>query len=109
MGRYRCYQTVLNVAYCLLVFCVADLRPLLIGGVFKLIISLALVCLLAFVVVQLPNMYKLLAAFLRPLPIPVLPLMVDGRRTGRSQTNILIPNEPSLSPLFQRPPPVLSL
>ena len=36
MGSYRHSQIFLNVAYCLLIFCVADFRPLLIGGFFKL-------------------------------------------------------------------------
>ncbi len=64
MGRYS--QILLNFAYCLLVFCVADFRPLVIGGFFKLVVSLVLACLLAFVIVRLPNIGKLLASCLGP-------------------------------------------
>jgi hypothetical protein len=108
VGRYRYHQMLLNVAYCLLVFCLADLRPLLMGGLFKLLASLALACLLAFVVVHSPNLWKLVAACLRAIPIPLFPLVVDWQRVKRSRTNLVVLNEPSLSPLFQRPPPVFS-
>jgi len=109
MGRYRCIQIFLNIAYCLLVFCVADFRPLVIGGFFKLVASLVLAYLLAFVIVQRANIYKLVGACLRAIPMPPVPLLVDRRWVKRWQTTIVVPNGPSLSPLFQRPPPTFSL
>lgn len=109
MGRYSCCQTFLNVAYCLLVFCVAGFRPLVIGGFFKLVASLVLACLLAFVVVHTPNICKLVAACFRLFPTPFCPLVVDRRWAGRPQTNIAVAYEPTLPPLFQRPPPIFSL
>jgi hypothetical protein len=109
MGRYRRSQIFVNVAYCLLIFCVADFRPLVIGGFFKLVASLMLACLLAFVVVHSPNIRKLVAACLRALPISLLPVVVDRRWLERPRTTITVPHEPSLSPLFQRPPPIFSL
>jgi putative effector of murein hydrolase LrgA (UPF0299 family) len=107
MGRYS--QILLNFACCLLIFCVADLRPVVIGGLFKLAGSLALACLLAFVIVHSPNVGKLLASCLRTLPVRFFPSVVDRRWEEQSQTNIVVPSEPSLAPLFQRPPPILSL
>jgi len=107
MGRYN--EIFLNVVYCLLVFCVADIRPLVIGGLFKLIASLLLACLLAFVVVHSANICRLVTACLQALPISRFPLAVDRRWVSRSRTTTVIPNEPSLSPLFQRPPPIFSL
>jgi hypothetical protein len=107
MGRYS--QILLNFAYCLLVFCVADFRPLVIAGFFKLVVSLVLACLLAFVIVHSPNIGKLLASCLRALPVRFFPSVVDRQWEERSQTNILVSNEPSLAPLFQRPPPLFSL
>ena len=77
MGRYN--EIFLNVVYCLLVFCVADLRPLVIGGLFKLIASLLLACLLAFVVVHSANICRLVTACLQALPICRFPLAVDRR------------------------------
>ncbi len=108
MGPYH-IRVFLNVAYFLLVFCVADLRPLVMGGFFKLIASLMLACLLAFVVVHSPNLSKLLAACLRALPITLFRLAIDRRWVGRSHWTTTVQNEPSLSPLFQRPPPIFSL
>lgn len=107
MGRYS--QIFLNLAYCLLIFCVADFRPLVIGGFFKLVVSLVLACLLAFVIVHSPNIGRLLASCLRALPVRFFPSVVDRRWEERSQTNIVVPNEPSLAPLFQRPPPIFLL
>ena len=109
MGRYRCSQIFLNVAYFFLFCFVADFGPLVIGGFFKLVASLALACLLAFVVVQSANICRLLIACLHARPVCLLPLAADRRWTEPSQTKVAVPNEPSLSPLFQRPPPILSL
>jgi hypothetical protein len=109
MGRCCSSQILLNVAYCLLIFCVVDFRPLVIGGFFKLVASLALAWLLAFVVVHSGNIRRLLIACLDALPVCFFPFAVNRRWAERSQTTIVVPNEPSLSPLFQRPPPILSL
>ncbi len=109
MGRYRHSQIVLSVAYGLLVFCMADFRPLLIGGFFKLVASLVLACLLAFVAVHSAKIWKLLIASLHALPVSFFPFAVDPRWAERWQTTIAVPIEPSLRALFQRPPPILSL
>jgi hypothetical protein len=109
MGRYRHSQIVLSVAYCLLVFCMADFRPLLMGGFFKLVASLVLACLLAFVVVHSAKIWKMLIASLHALPVFFFPCEVHARWAERWQTTIAVPNEPSLGALFQRPPPILSL
>jgi hypothetical protein len=87
----------------------ADFRPLLIGGFFKLVASLVLACLLAFVVVHSAKIWKLLIACLHALPVSFFPFAVDPRWAARWQTTIAVPNEPSLPALFQRPPPILSL
>ena len=107
MGCYRHSQIFLNVAYCLLIFCVADFRPLLIGGFFKLVTSLVLACLLTFIVVHSANIWSLLVASLHALPICFTPWIINSR-WQRAPTTIAVPSEPSLSALFQRPPPVLS-
>jgi hypothetical protein len=109
MGRYRHSQMFLNVGYYLLIFCVADFRPLVVGGFFKLVTALLLAYLLAFVVIHSPNIYKLVAASFRFLPISFFPLVLARRLLQLSQTDVVVPNEPSLSSLFQRPPPIFSL
>lgn len=75
MGRYRHSHVFLNVAYCLVICCVADFHPLVIGGFFKLVASLALACLLAFVVVHSANIHRLLIACLHALPVRFFPLL----------------------------------
>jgi hypothetical protein len=109
MGSYRYSQVLLNVAHCLLVFCVADLRPLVLGGFFKLIASLALACLLAFVVVHSANICKLVAACFQVLPVSLFPVVIEWQWAHRSQAMIAFSDGPSLSPLFQRPPPIFSV
>ncbi len=108
MGHYR-YSQILNIAYYLLVFCLLDARPLLIVGLFKLVASLALACLLAFVVVHSADICRLITACLRALPLSYFPLAVDWRWAERSHTAIADLNQPSLAPLFQRPPPIFSV
>jgi hypothetical protein len=109
MGSYRSSQMFFNAAYYLLALFVLDPRPLLIVSLFKFIAFLVLACLLAFVVVHSANICRLVMACLHTLPVCFFPLAVDRRWAERSQTTIAAPNEPSLSPLFQRPPPILSL
>jgi len=109
MGRYRRSQIFANAAFGLLVFCMVDFRPLLAGGLFKLIASLALACLLAFVVVHSADICRLIMACVYALPVSYFPLTVDRRWGRRSETTAAVSNEPALSPLFQRPPPIFPL
>jgi len=109
MGYYRRSQMFLNVAYCLVVFCVLDFRPLLLGGLFKLVASLVLAFLLAFVGVHSANICQLLAACLQRLPISRFPLLGDRRWLERWQDTPALPNEPSCCSRWQRPPPNFSL
>lgn len=109
MSRYRHSQILLNIVYGLFIFCVAHSRPPLMGSLCKLVAALLLTCLLAFVVVHSGNLCKLVIACLHALPARFFLLAMDWQWNDRSLTPIPIPNRPSLSPLFQRPPPVLSL
>lgn len=109
MGRYRCWQTLLNVACYLSVVSVSGFCPLVFGGLFKLIAFLVFACLLMFVVVRSADLRRVVAACLQMLPISLFALFVGRRRIERSPTARLVPNEPSLSPFFQRPPPIFSV
>jgi hypothetical protein len=108
MGRYSRIQIILNIAFSLFIFWVVDSRAPLAGGLSKLIASLALACLLAFVVVHSANICKLLISRLQVVSEFLLPCGFDRRWSGRTQITIAVPDEPSLSPLFQRPPPFLA-
>lgn len=107
MDHHRYRQIFLNVA-CLLFLCVVDFRPLLIGGFLKLMAFLILAYLLLFVVVNCGNLGRVVVTCLRTLPLSLLTVIVDWRWLERSPTVLLVPNEPSLSPLSQRPPPIFS-
>jgi len=108
MYRYRQSLILLKVAYGLLIFCLAERHPLLVGGFFKVVASLFVACLLAFIVVHSAHIWRLLIASLHAIPVRFFPRPVD-LRWERSQTPIAVPNEPSLAALFQRPPPIFSL
>jgi hypothetical protein len=109
MGRHRYIREFLNAALYLLVCCLANYHPsLLVGGCVKLVASLLFACLVSFVVVHSPNICRLVAACFRVLPLLLISSFVDRRWIALSQTNITTPNEPGLSPLFQRPPPLFS-
>lgn len=109
MECYRYTRGFLTVAYCLLTLALAEYRLILIGGFFKLIASIVLAYLLAFVLVHCTNIFTMLATGLNLSRNPGFSLVVNRRWTGRSQTTIAVPDPPSLSPLFQRPPPLFSL
>jgi hypothetical protein len=108
MGRYSRSQVFLDFAYCLFIFLVVDSRAPLSGGVLKLIAWVAFAFLLAFVVVHSANIRKLLVSRLHVFSEFLLPFDFDRRWSGRTQITIAVPNEPSLSSLFQRPPPFLA-
>lgn len=105
MGRYSRSQIFLDIAYCIFIFLVADSRPLLAGSFFKLIAFMALVCLLAFVVVHSANICKLIISRLQVLSESLFPFAFGRRWSNRPQVTIVIPDEPHLSSLFERPPP----
>jgi hypothetical protein len=108
MERSSRSQIFLNIAYCALIVLVAGSRPLLAGGLFKLIASFVLACLLAFVVVHSANICKLVISCLHTLPRSLFPLVFARRRSDELHIAIVVPGGPSLSSLFQRPPPFLA-
>ena len=102
--RYR--QVLLTIAYCVLSVGLANLSPLLVSGLLKLIAFVAFACLLTFVVVHSATIRRAVMACLQALPSFFFALFTDARWVRRSLTTVVVPKEPNLSPLFQRPPPV---
>jgi len=105
MGRYRCIDWLLNAVYCLVALCLVESRPLLAGSVIKFGIALVFACLLSFVAVHSSNIGGLVMACLQALPKALFPFPVERRWIERSEATFAVVGEPSLSPLFQRPPP----
>ena len=109
MGDRRYRQMLLTIAYYVLSVGLANLSPLLVSGLLKLIAFLALACLLSFVVVNAGAIRRAAAACLKALPRFFFSLFVDARWVKQSLTTFVVPKPPSLAPLFERPPPVFSL
>lgn len=109
MARYRCSLMFLNAACLVLLGVVANPRPLLVIGLFKLLAFLTLACLLAFVIVHSLDICRLLIACLQALQLGFFPLSVESSM-GRAITDTHHGlNQPSLRLLFQRPPPLRAL
>lgn len=109
MAHYRYNLIFLNVACFVLLRLVADFRPLVVIGFFKVVGSLALACLLVFVVVHSAKISKLFVACLKALSLCFFPLAVESWMFTAAMDSHRKFSEPSLRPLFQRPPPFLSL
>jgi hypothetical protein len=105
LGRYLNPNWLLNAGYCLATFCLFDSRPFLAASVVKLTIALVFACLLSFVALHSSTIGDLVIACLHALPKALFPFHIGRRWTRRSETTFAIIHEPSLSPLFQRPPP----
>jgi len=109
MARYRYSLILLNVVCGVLLGLAANLGPTIVIGFFKAVASFALACLLAFVVLHSLTIGRLLVACFQALLVCYFPMAV-GAPTGRASNNCYHKfNEPSLRPLFQRPPPFLTL
>ena len=108
MARCRYSLIVLNVVCGILLGLAANFGPTIVIGFFKLVASLALACLLAFVVLHSPTIGRLLIACFHALLVCFFPLAV-GTPIGRASKDYHKFNAPNLRPLFQRPPPFLTL
>jgi len=108
MERSSYTRGFLAVAHCLLILGVVEFRPIVIGGIFKLTTSMVFAYLLALVLVHRTNIFQILASGLKLSPVSGFSLAVK-RDWARSQKTTTVPDAPSLSPLFQRPPPIFSL
>jgi hypothetical protein len=106
MHRYFNRQLFLNIFFSLLIFCVVELCPLIVGGFFKLIAFLAFASLLVFVVVHSANLRAVLATCLRRLSNSFRAPDVGLRWMRQFASGLILPSEPNLAVLFQRPPPV---
>lgn len=98
-----------NLACHLAVFCLVNLRPLLVGGLFKLIAFATLACLLAFVVIHSAKICGLLVASLQTHVVSLFQSVVKYDRAERLSDEILGLDQITRSPFFQRPPPAISI
>ena len=109
MRRQRAIQALLISIAALIAFgTVAYLGSHVIGGLGKLFVFLALACLLMFVVARAEDISRVVKACLRILPAFLFALIPDQTSVWQPLKYGVVPNEPSPSPLFQRPPPNFS-
>lgn len=98
-------QSAAEAMFCLLVFCLPYYQSLLFAGLGRTILLLLLTCLLMFLIVRSTDFGRAVAACLMSLPSywPA-PVCCQGIAAITSDFE-RVPLAPSLSPLFQRPPP----
>jgi hypothetical protein len=112
MGHYRYRQAFLNVAvYLYLIVFLLNCRPcFLFLGFGKLISFVACACLLLFVVQHSREVNALATSYLQSLPAGLFfSRALNCGFVGLATTAVAVPKAPSLSPAFQRPPPIFSL
>jgi hypothetical protein len=100
-------QAAAEECFCLLVLCLPYHQALLFAGISGMISVLLLTCLLLFVAVRSPEIYRTITGRLKAFPLSWIPPL------GRRALWISVPSHavvqgPSLAPSFQRPPPIFS-
>lgn len=110
MGRYDYRQAFKNVSFCLFAVLLPHFGPtLVIGGVGKLVVFLVLAGLLVFVLTHSADIRKVIASCLQWLPISLFAPTPKRAYIRQSPAELVVPREPSLTSIFQRPPPFLAL
>jgi hypothetical protein len=94
--------------FCLFVLCLPYYQSLLFAGVSGSIYFLLLTCLLMFVVARSAEVFRTITARLRALPLSWFTPPPDRGVLWISLPSLAVARGPSLSPLFQRPPPIFS-
>jgi hypothetical protein len=107
MGHQRYTQAFLNVGFYLLVYCSLNYHPtFVVGGFGRLLAFLVFASLLLFVVVHSAAIRRVAVAFFEALRLPLFCLLVDPGCIERPLTATAVPKKATLSPLFQRSPPI---
>jgi hypothetical protein len=98
-------QSAAEAMFCLLVLCLPYYQSLLFAGLGRTICLLLLTCILMFLVVRSTDFCQALAACLSVLPSFWPAPVCDPGIAAIVSDFVPVPRAPSLSPLFQRPPP----
>jgi hypothetical protein len=107
LGSHK--QLVLNLWFSLLAYCLANcLLSVVVGEFSKLLVVLLVGGLLLFAIIHSSQLRRIAAAVLRSILLFVFALVVHRCFTWVTPVDVDASDEPSLSPLFQRPPPNLS-
>jgi len=93
---------------CFFVLCLPYYQALLFAGMSGMISFLLLTFLLMFVVARSPAAYRVIAARLKALPPSWVAPTLDRRDRCVGAPLYVVASGPSLTPSFQRPPPLFS-
>jgi hypothetical protein len=93
---------------CLLLLCLPYYQALLFAGISGMLSVLLLTCLLLCVVSRSPGIYRTIVGCLEAVPLLWAAPILDRAGLWISVPSHVVPQEPSLSPSFQRPPPLFS-
>jgi hypothetical protein len=106
MNRETYIRTPLYVIFHL-VFAVS-LRSFLGSGIGKSIAIVLFCSVLMFTIVRSADLYRTISSCLRALPLSWLAPVFDCGWLSLPSMGLLVPSEPALSPVAQRPPPNFS-
>jgi hypothetical protein len=101
-------QSAVEAGFYVLVLCLPCYQALLFEGLGRTILVLLLACLFMFLVVRSADVCRLITACLIAFPSSWLaPVRKQELRSSRI-ASVAVPDAPSLTALFQRPPPIFS-
>lgn len=92
----------------LFTLCIPHLQTLFFAGITGMLSTLLLTLFLCFVIARSPAIVRILATRCRHLPAAWLALFADPRSHSRATHLHITASGPSLTPGFQRPPPLFS-
>jgi hypothetical protein len=93
---------------CFLLLCLPYYQALLFAGISGMVSALLLACLLLFVIARSPDIFHTFVGGFKAVPLLWAAPVLDCAGHWISVPSQAIPSEPSLSPSFQRPPPIFS-
>lgn len=101
-------QAAAETCFYLLVLCLPYYQSLLLAGVTGSIYFLLIACLLMFVVASSPRAYRTIVTCLKALVLSGFTPAQDRSARWVSVPSSTVACGPSLTPIFQRPPPIFS-
>ena len=101
-------QTAVEQCFCLLVLCLPYYQSLLLAGISGMLSALLLTCLLIFVVIGSPTLYRTVVGHLKSFPLSWIAQVPSLAVSWISVPSHAVVQGPSLAPSFQRPPPIFS-
>ena len=100
-------QSAADATFCLCMLCLPHYQSLLFEGIGRSIVIVLLACLLMFLVVRCPEICRVVTERLIAFLSWLGPSFTQEFR-ALLFISLSVPNAPTVSPLFQRPPPLFS-